>query len=145
MEMIWDNIKFKIIDWLLRINIKIGRKLTFYHAIYSAEEEISEVVQPKKPSNQGIGERFKNIIIRDQDVLDKRWAECEKCEHLTTGDKLGKTYHKCNECGCFMRYGDKNIKIAVATARCPLNPPKWDKEYNFIKGESVNGTKPIIT
>ena len=83
---------------------------------------------------------MKNITITDKSIVDKRWEACSKCEFLTTNEKMGITYDRCTKCGCFMKIGDKYIKIALATVKCPLHPPKWDKEYKFIKGEAVNGT-----
>ena len=80
----------------------------------------------KKFDLRTIPARIKNVLLHDQDIIDKRWAECEKCEFLI------KSTNQCSVCKCWM-----TAKTKVATARCPLNPPKWDKEYDFMKGEKV--------
>ena len=136
-----DLIKFAIVKALLKINIKIGRKLALYHAKYSADEEVGQVAQRQSLNMKGMANRLNAVMLHDQDIIDKRWEECEKCEHLETDEKFGKTYSKCNQCGCFMKIGDQYIKTRVSTAACPIG--KWDKEYNFIQGQSTNGTKPI--
>ena len=138
-----ESVKLKVVVFLLKYNIKIGRKLAFYRAKYSAGKEVQQRAQNQMLDRRKMNERMKNIMIHDQDVLDKRWAECQKCEFLTTDEKLGKTYSKCQKCGCFMKVGDTFVKIKVATVACPLDPPKWDKEYEFIKGQPTNGTQPI--
>ena len=71
-----------------------------------------------------ISDRIKSVILHDQDIIDRRWAECQGCEHLV------KPTNSCRKCGCFMK-----VKTRVATARCPIG--KWEKEYNFIKGKKV--------
>ena len=142
-ELILDRLKFKIVKFLLRINIKIGQRLARYHAKFSADNEIDQVAQRQNFDMRGVANRMKAVMIHDQDIIDKRWAECEKCEHLKTNEKMNTKYHQCNLCKCMMKVGDTYIKTRVATAKCPLDPPKWDKEYNFIKGQPTNGTKPI--
>jgi len=117
------------LKYLLKINIFIGRRITYLIAKYEAQDEVEEVVKSQKFDMRGMSNRLKNVMIHDQDVIDKRWAECEKCEHLI------KATNQCGVCKCFMK-----IKTRVATAQCPLSPPKWDKEYEFIKGKKVNGT-----
>lgn len=121
-----ESVKLNIIQFLLNINIKIGKRLAFYQAKYSASKEIEEVVKKQNFDLRGMTNRLKNIIIYDQDIIDKRWSECEKCEFLI------KPTNNCSQCGCFMK-----AKIRVATASCPIG--KWKKEYNFIEGRAVNG------
>ena len=98
----------------------------FYQAKYSAEEEVKEIVKTSKFDLRGMTNRVKNVILHDQDIIDRRWAECEKCEFLI------KPTNNCKKCGCFMK-----AKTRVATARCPIG--KWEKEYDFMKGKSING------
>ena len=121
-------LKLKIVDFLLKYNIKIGQKLTYYEAKYSAEEEIEEMAKTQKFDLRGIKDRAKNFFIYDQDILDRRWNECLGCEHLI------KATNTCKKCGCFMK-----IKHRLATSSCPVG--KWGKEYQFIKGQAVNGTR----
>ena len=139
-ERILDLVKYNIINFLLQLNIKIGRKLSYLLAKYEADEY---AVNNEKIDLRSIPKRIKNVLLHDQDIIDKRWAECEKCEFLKTKEKMGKEYSRCQKCGCFMKIGDTFVKIKVATSSCPLNPPKWDKEYEFIKGKPTNGTQPI--
>ena len=116
-----------IINFLLKVNIKIGKRLAFYQAKYSAQEEIDSLTKSQKFDLRGMSDRVKNVILYDQDIVDRRWAECEKCEFLI------KPTNNCKKCGCFMK-----AKTRVATARCPIG--KWEKEYDFIKGKPINGT-----
>ena len=125
-----ELIKLKIVKFLLDINIVIGRKLMNFVDNYSLEEEISEVIQKENIDIRKQSSRFRNIWIHDQDIIDKRWLECEKCEHLI------KATSQCNLCKCFMK-----VKTRISTASCPDNPKRWGKEYNFIKGESINGIR----
>ena len=142
--MISDSVKLKIVNFLLKYNVKIGRKLSYYRARFTAGQEVREITREQMLDRRKMDGRMKNIMIHDQDIIDKRWAECEKCEFLKTKEKMGKEYSRCQKCGCFMKIGDTFVKIKVATSSCPLNPPKWDKEYEFIKGKPTNGTQPIV-
>ena len=90
-----------------------------------AEVEVDEYAKKNdKIDLRAISNRFKNIMLHDQAAIDKRWAECEKCEFLI------KPTNNCKKCGCFMK-----VKTRVATASCPIG--KWEKEYDFVKGEKV--------
>ena len=120
-ELILELVKHKIVDYLLNMNIYIGRKLIFLKAKYEADDY---AINNDKIDMRNISSRFKNILLHDQDIIDRRWSECEKCEFLL------KPTNNCKKCGCFM-----NVKTKVATASCPIG--KWGKEYNFIKGEKV--------
>ena len=139
-----ESVKLKVVTFLLKYNIMIGRKLSFYRAKYSAGQEVQNSAQQQMLDRRKMSERMKNVMIHDQDVIDRRWSECEKCEFLTTNKKMGKEYNRCEKCGCFMKVGDTFIKIKVATSSCPLDPPKWGKEYEFIKGRPTNGTRPAV-
>ena len=112
------------LKYLLKLNIKIGQKLTYLIARYEAEGEVQEIVKSQKFDMRGMSNRLKNVILHDQDIIDKRWDICMGCEFLNN--------NKCDKCGCFMK-----VKTRVATARCPIG--KWEKEYKFIKGKKVNG------
>lgn len=114
-------IKYKVIELLLQININIGRKLTFLLAKYEADEYIEN---NEKLDLRGISNRMKNVILHDQDIIDKRLAICNSCEFLF---KLTGT---CKKCGCFV-----SKKTRVSTQSCPIS--KWGKEYEFIKGRNV--------
>ncbi len=90
-----------------------------------AEVEVDEYAKKNdKIDLRTISNRFKNIMLHDQEIIDKRWAECQKCEFLF------KPTGNCKKCGCFMK-----VKTRVATASCPIG--KWEKEYDFVKGEKV--------
>ena len=113
------------LKFFLKINIFIGRRITYLIAKYEAEEEVQEGGKRQKFGLRGISNRLKNVMLHDQEVIDKRWDICKGCEFLNN--------NKCEKCGCFMK-----IKTRVATARCPIG--KWEKEYKFIEGKKVNGT-----
>ena len=114
------------LKFLLKINIFIGRRITYLIAKYEAEGEVQEVVKSQKFDLRGMSDRLKNVMLHDQDIIDKRLDICNGCEFLTEKNK-------CEKCGCFMK-----VKTRVATARCPIG--KWEKEYNFMDGKKVNGT-----
>jgi len=48
-------------------------------------------------------------------------THCKPCEHYTE-TTLG---YACDICGCFVNENNDFNKIAWATTRCPLDPPKW--------------------
>ena len=127
-----DRLKEKVIKFLLDLNLKIGTKLLSLNAQYSRNHQNGQAVQQKTVPSDNMKERIKAVIIDDQSIVDKRWSECQKCEHLEKREKLGVEYNRCNQCGCFMKIGDQHIKTKMATAACPVG--KWDKEYHFIKG-----------
>ena len=56
---------------------------------------------------------------------------CKNCEFLTTQLKLS----VCDICGCFVNERQTLNKIALATTRCPKNPPKWIEEINKLEQE----------
>ena len=141
-EKILEFLKLKIVNVLLEGIRLIAQKLLVCQARYSAEEAIDNVSKGEKFDLRGMKNRVKNAIIHDQEIIDKRWAECEKCEFLKAGEKLGKKYHQCLKCGCFMKIGDKYVKTRIATQGCPIG--KWHPEYEFIKGKAVNGSQPVV-
>ena len=114
-------LKYKIIKYLLELNIKIGRKLLYMQGSYEADRYAEE---NENLDLRGVSKRIKNVLLHDQDIIDKRWNECQKCEFLF------KPTGNCKKCGCFMK-----VKTKISTASCPIN--KWGKEYNFIKGKKV--------
>ena len=57
---------------------------------------------------------MKNLLIYDEDIINKRWSECEECEHLI------RATNQCNVCKCMMK-----LKTRVSNAKCPVG--KWDK------------------
>ena len=118
--------KLKVVNFLLKINIAIGRRLAFYQAKFKAHQEVEKAVKQEKFDLRGMGKRLKNVFLHDEDIINKRWAECEKCEFLV------KATNQFTKCKCFMK-----VKTRVATASCPIG--KWGKEYNFIEGKKVNG------
>ena len=141
-KVLFDKIKLKIINLLLAGLKGMALKLLFYQAKYSAEEMVGDVIEKQKFDMRNMKSRIKNILIHDQDIIDKRWDECQKCEFLTTNEKLGKTYNKCTKCGCFMRVGEEFIKIRVSTASCPVG--KWPAETKFLQNTKPNGTQPVV-
>ena len=118
-ELILELIKF-----LLKLNIKIGRKLTYLMAKYEADEYAEK---NEKIDLRSLPSRIKNIMLHDQDIIDKRLSICHDCEHFVSATS------QCKKCGCFMK-----VKTKIATAKCPVG--KWDKEYEFIKGKKVGSS-----
>ena len=97
------------LEWLLEVNLFIGRKLSKALAV----EEINEFAE----SNENIdmrtaSETIKRSMIHDEEVLKMRWDLCSSCEFLKD--------NKCLSCGCFMK-----VKHKLKMASCPEG--KWDK------------------
>ena len=97
------------LEWLLEINLFIGRKLSKALAI----EEINGFAE----TNEGIDmrtapDRVKRNIIHDDEGLKMRWELWLGCEFLKN--------NKCEKCGCFMK-----VKHKLKMASCPEG--KWDK------------------
>ena len=67
-----------------------------------------------------IPRRIKNILLYDQDIIEKRRALCDGCEY-----RLGLN---CKKCGCFI-----SAKTKIAISSCPVG--KWDKET--IEGDKI--------
>ena len=97
------------LEWLLEINLFIGRKLSKALAV----EEINEYVGNNDTLDMRTApDRVKRNIIHDEEVLKMRWDICTACEFLKDG--------KCEKCGCFMK-----VKHKLAMASCPEG--KWDR------------------
>ncbi len=47
--------------------------------------------------------------------VERRLALCQACEHFDPVPQ------RCRQCGC------GRLKLELATERCPLVPPKWDR------------------
>ena len=56
---------------------------------------------------------FHKFLIDDEEVLQKRWDICNRCEFLTKN-------HRCLKCKCFMR-----LKTRMGKMKCPID--KWDR------------------
>ena len=136
-----DSLKLKAINFLLRIVRNISLKLLHYRAKYSNGVTPNQIGNNHDAKLQNMKEKLKHIIIKDQEVIDKRWSECQKCEHLTTNEKFGKTYNRCNKCGCFMKIADTFIKIKLGNVGCPIG--KWGKEIDIAKDKSANNMQPV--
>ena len=119
------SVKLKILAFLFKIIIKIGNRMHSYRLGLLAAGQIDQVTNQQKFDMRSMGDRVKNVLLHDQDIIDKRRAICDDCEF-----KMGLN---CKKCGCFI-----HAKTRVATARCPIG--KWEKEYDFMKGKPINGT-----
>ena len=115
------------LKYLLKLNIVIGKKLTYLIAKYEAQAEIEEVIKTGKFDMRNLSDRLKNVLIHDEGIVNRRLDMCKGCEFLF------KPTNTCKKCGCFM-----DVKTKFATSSCPIG--KWGKEYEFIKGQAVNGT-----
>ena len=97
------------LEWLLEINLFIGRKLSKALAV----EEINEFAENNETLDmRTVPDRIKRNIIHDEEVLKMRWDICSGCEFLKDD--------KCESCGCFMK-----VKHKLAMASCPEG--KWDR------------------
>ena len=97
------------LEWLLEINLFIGRKLSKALAL----EEINEFAENNETLDmRTVPDRIKRNVIHDEEVLKMRWDICSGCEFLNNS--------KCEKCGCFMK-----VKHKLAMASCPEG--KWDK------------------
>lgn len=100
-----------LLEWLLEVNVFFGKKLVRS----LATEEASRYAEDNEFIDMRTAPKaVKRNIIHDEDVLKMRWDLCSGCKFLKDG--------KCTECGCYMR-----VKSKLSIARCPLNPPKWDR------------------
>ncbi len=114
-------VKYKVVKYLLKLNIDLGKKLVFLLAKYEADEYAEK---NEKFDLRAIPGRIKKVLLHDSAIIESRMAECHDCEHFI------KATSQCKKCGCFMK-----VKTRFATARCPIG--KWEKEYDFIKGKEV--------
>ena len=111
----------KIVKYILDINVYFGRKLVHLLSKYEADKWAEK---NEKFDLRGISNRIKSVLLHDQNIIDKRWDECQKCEFLF------KPTNNCKKCGCFMQK-----KVKISTASCPIG--KWNAEFDFIKGRKV--------
>ena len=112
------SVKYNIVKFLLRLNIKVGKKLTYLLAKYE-EDEIQDELSPA-----GIVDRMKNLIIYDKTIVNKRYNECLGCEHFI------KPTSQCKKCGCLMKF-----KTRFSWAECPIG--KWQKTYDLKAGKKL--------
>ena len=108
------------IEWLLAVNISIGKKLLRKKAEIEVE---TYSVNNKDIDMRTAPQAIKNNMIYDANVLQERWDICRQCPHLKYDETNPDTDRKdgrCTECGCFM-----NVKCHYATAECPIG--KWKK------------------
>ena len=99
------------LKFLLKINVIIGRKLTYLIAKYEAQAEIEEVIKTGKFDLRNIKSRF---VLHDEDVIQERRDYCFNCEHFFKPTK------SCKKCGCFVL-----AKIKFKNQKCPVG--KWDR------------------
>tara|TARA_Y100000310_G_scaffold301485_1_gene338018 strand:- start:134 stop:487 length:354 start_codon:yes stop_codon:yes gene_type:complete len=114
--------KLLFIEWLLEINIAIGRRILNIQSRMKAEQYIE--------NNEELDMRIippvvKRGIILDEAILNERWNLCKGCEHLTESNQ-------CDICNCFMR-----LKCKFSWSKCPID--KWGK----YKQKDMNGSTVI--
>ena len=97
------------LEWLLEVNIFIGKKLSRSLAVQEINEyaENNDSIDMRTATNA-----IKRNIIHDESVLKMRWDLCSGCEFLKD--------NKCEKCGCFIK-----VKHKLAMASCPVG--KWDR------------------
>ena len=108
--------KLLFAEWLLAINLVIGKKLTKTIARIEADEYVA--------IHDDIDMRTAPPAVRknrlyDEDVLKMRWDLCSSCEFLT--DTM-----TCSKCKCPMLG-----KYKLAHSSCPIG--KWGKYTEKIK------------
>ena len=108
------------LEWLLEINLFIGKKLSKALAV----EEINEFAQVNETLDMRTAPKaVKHNIIHDEEVLKMRWDLCSGCEFLNN--------NKCEKCGCFMK-----VKHKLKMASCPVG--KWGKyEEKVLNGIAI--------
>ena len=115
--------KILFLEWIC----EVLRAVSIYFLKMKAGLEADEFAEVNEQLDMRTAPPAVNYnVIHDEEVLKARWDLCSSCEVLTDANK-------CEQCGCFMKF-----KTKVATSRCPIG--KWEKEYEFIKGQAVNGT-----
>ena len=102
--------KLLFIEWLLAVNVVIGKKLIMAQARMEADEYVA--------THDDIDMRTAPPAVRknrlyDEDVLKMRWDLCSSCEFLTDTNR-------CEKCGCPMLG-----KYKLAQSSCPIG--KWGK------------------
>ena len=105
------------LKFLLKINVFIGRKIMYLIAKYEAEGEVQEVVKSQKFDMRGMSDRLKNVMLHDQDIIDKRWDICKGCEFLNND--------KCDKSGCYMRIKTASITLLLESTMIALWLTPW--------------------
>ena len=67
-----ESVKLKIINTLLDGLRILMLKLLYFQAKYKSTEEIDQTTKQQKSGMKGIANRFKNVLLHDQDIIDKR-------------------------------------------------------------------------
>jgi len=107
--------KLLFVEWILAVNIVIGRKLVMAQARLEADEYVAthnDIDMRTAPPS------VKNNRLYDDDILKMRWDLCSSCEFLT--DSL-----TCSQCKCPMLG-----KYKLAHSYCPIG--KWGKHTERI-------------
>lgn len=100
-----------------------------YHA--KCKSSATEETQSTEPGLLRRGASFLTAVarwkaagspVRSPERIEEILAICQACEHFQRS--------RCNKCGCAVNKSPNGLrnKIAMATERCPLQPPKWDVE-----------------
>ena len=110
-EQILASAKLYAVQSLISGLKKITLKLLYLQAKYEIDEYATK---NDKFDLRTIPSRIKNLILHDQDIIDKRWEICSGCEFLTG-------MNRCEKCGCFMK-----VKTRISEASCPIG--LWGKE-----------------
>ena len=110
-EQILASAKLYAVQSLISGLKKITLKLMYLQAKYEIDEYATK---NDKFDLRTIPSRIKNLILHDQDIIDKRWEICSGCEFLTG-------MNRCEKCGCFMK-----VKTRISEASCPIG--LWGKE-----------------
>lgn len=109
------------IEWLLAVNISIGKKLLKIKATSEIDDYLennNEIDMRTAPESVIKG------LIYDDEVIKARWDLCSSCEFLMDDER-------CKQCGCFMR-----VKHKMAVASCPIG--KWDQYKESDNGNYIN-------
>ena len=114
--------KLLFLDWLVAVNVVIGRKLVKIIARQVADEYVAthdDIDMRTDPP------AVKGSRLYDDDILKMRWDLCSSCEFLT--DDL-----RCSKCKCPMLG-----KYKLAHSYCPVG--KWNK-VTIKNGNVVTAT-----
>mgnify|MGYP005830922981 FL=1 len=113
--------KLLFVEWLLAVNLVIGKKLTMAQARIEADEYVAthdDIDMRTAPP------AVRNNRLYDESVLKMRWDLCSSCEFLT--DSL-----TCSKCKCPMLG-----KYKLAHSKCPIG--KWGKyKAGVLSGSTV--------
>lgn len=84
--------------------------------------------KPKEPTLAEMTANFTEAVagwakagfkVVEKGVFEKRHTICRSCEFWLPDARLG--IGKCRKCGCSI------YKLWMATSKCPLTPPKWER------------------